>query len=391
MQIIFSTPHGEFKISKWNFDQTIKELCVQNKIPFQSMSFFGKKEDQFSPIIGLHRTIGSLVSSFDTIFIKADRNIDYNRTINKNIKIKSSLLPVSEYTFPSEDSEELHHFEFSQSDCQKFVIKKVISFLKNDVVIHPTAKIVFGISGGGDSNTLLMSFLESGLVQREQLIAVMMLGIPDWDKGKTRAEAICKNHGVELRYIEAEKVNELLGKPQKSDWVEDFEKVFPNTDLEVLGTHCIRLALEYVAEKTSAQAVVTGLNLEDILAECFLAVMRGKLPPPFPVRKIDGLDFWHPLYNIPKKIIDGCYPKYSLENYNDRYPSHMLGRAIAYYLSQSMHGCLPGIEFDLLSGFKELAKLHDTYGVFDNELGFSTVESVSRDMKSKWQQFIECP
>ena len=68
----------------------------------------------------------------------------------------------------------------------------------------------------------------------------------------------------------------------------------------------------------------------------------------------------------------------------------MLGRAIPYYLSQSMHGLISGIEFDLLNGFKELSKLYNSYGVFDSELGFSTLEPLSDDIRSKWQQFIAC-
>ena len=42
MKIFFSTPHGEFRIKNWNFDQTIKDLCFQNKIPYQSVSFYGR-------------------------------------------------------------------------------------------------------------------------------------------------------------------------------------------------------------------------------------------------------------------------------------------------------------------------------------------------------------
>jgi hypothetical protein len=135
---------------------------------------------------------------------------------------------------------------------------------------------------------------------------------------------------------------------------------------------------------------VTGLNLEDILAECFFAAMKGILPPPFPVRPVDGMPFWHPLYRVPKKIIDGCYPKFSLQNYNDRYPSRMLGRAIPYYVAQSMHGIMPGIEFDLLNGFKELSKLNKSYGFYDSELNFTILEPVSDDLKKKWKKFVGC-
>lgn len=389
MEIFFSTPHGNFKINKWHFNQCLKDLCIQNKIPYQSVSFYGKKNEDFTLLVGLHRPLNDFTGIYETIYIKADRNIDYYTAINKHVKIKSSKNPVSEYTFPAESGKELHHFELSQQECRKYVVKEVSHFLQNEVILD-SRKIILGISGGGDSNTLMLSFLESGFVQKEQLIAVMMLGIPDWDRGKSRAEAICKDHGVDLQFVDMEQINSLLGKPKHRDWVEDFEKIFPDADLEVLGTHCIRLALSYIAKKENAQAVVTGLNLEDILAECFFAIMRGKIPPPFPIRPIDRLAFWHPLYRIPKKIIDGCYPKYSFQNYNDRYPSNMLGRAIPYYLSQCIHGMMPGVEFDLLEGFKEISKLQRSYGVFDPALGFSTVDPISDDIRDKWNQFIEC-
>jgi tRNA(Ile)-lysidine synthase TilS/MesJ len=390
MKVTFSTPHGDFKINRWRIDQTLKELCIQHRIPFQSVSFYGKKREELSLIIGLNIPLSNFVDVYENIIIKADRNIDYRKSTCKNIKIKSVPHPVSEYTFPDESGDALLHFELSQSDCQNYVISEVSQFLKNEVSIDPEKKIILGVSGGGDSNTLIMSFLKSDLIDPNQLIAVMMLGIPDWDRGQSRAEALCQEYGIALRIVTAETVNRLLGRSVEKDWVEDFEKVFPDADLEILGTHCIRLALTHVAKETGAQAVVTGLNLEDILAECLFATMQGKLPPPFPVRPVDGLPFWHPLYRIPKKIIDGCYPKLSLQNYNDRYPSHMPGRAIPYFISQSMHGIAPGIEFDLLNGFKKISKLNKPYGVFDSELKFSTLEPIPKELRSKWQQFIGC-
>ncbi len=361
----------------------------RDHIPFQSASFYGKNGEDISILIGLYQPIEQFIGAYDQILIKADRNIDYNAVINKNINIRRSSNPTSEYTFPSETGLELQHFELSQNDCRDFVIKNVTTCLKNEMTINPTKKIVLGVSGGGDSNTLILSFLESGLVQKDQLVGVMMQGIPDWDKGRSRAEAICHEHDIEFRVIDKTKVNELLGRGKEGCWVEDFEKVFPDADLEVLGTHCIRLALKFVAQEMSAQAIVIGVNLEDILAECFLATTRGQLPPPFPVRKIDGFSFWYPLYKIPKKIIDGCYPKFSLQNYNERYPSRMLGRAVPYYLSQSIHTLLPGAEFDLINGFKQLSKLNQSFAVFDEELGFTVIDAIHEELRKKWNQFIK--
>jgi RimJ/RimL family protein N-acetyltransferase len=49
---------------------------------------------------------------------------------------------------------------------------------------------------------------------------------------------------------------------------------------------------------------------------------------PFPRRVVDGVSIFYPLYRCPKRILDGCFPKYSLENYENRYPSHLHGRAL---------------------------------------------------------------
>jgi hypothetical protein len=254
MKIIFSTPHGDFKINRWRIDQSLKELCIQNKLPFQSMSFYGVKDAEYSLIVGIDLLLSHFIDEYERIIIKADRNIDYKKAANKNTKIKSTSNPVSEYTFPDENGETLLHFELSQSDCQQYVISEVTNFLKNEIIIDPKRKIILGVSGGGDSNTLILSFLNSGLVERDQLIAVMMLGIPDWDRGKSRAEVICQEHGIELRFVTAEKVNQLLGRPPEKDWIQDFERIFPDADLEVLGTHCIRLSLNYIAKQVDAQA-----------------------------------------------------------------------------------------------------------------------------------------
>ena len=97
MKIFFSTPHGEFRIKNWNFDQTIKDLCFQNKIPYQSVSFYGRKGEDLCLIVGLHQPLHKLSVSFDEIFIKADRNIDYDKIINKKIKIKPVVNPASEW------------------------------------------------------------------------------------------------------------------------------------------------------------------------------------------------------------------------------------------------------------------------------------------------------
>lgn len=390
MEIYFITPHGTYQIERHKMDDTLEEICLSNRIPIQSITFYGSTilGDQ-SIIVGKYKKISELVNNYQTIYIRPDRNIDYPGICQKNIKIQSSPEPVSEYSFPSTDGKEIHHFELDRDACKRYVAESVNQFLKGDVSINPLSKIVIGVSGGGDSNTLIEAFLASGKVKAEQIIAVMMLGIPDWDKGKQRAEAICHNHGVDLKFIEPDIVNQLLGRKNNNDWVEDFEKIFPDADLETLGTLAIRLSLKSVAISVGAQAIVTGLNLEDLLAECLFRTLQGLLPLPFPVRVIDNLPLWYPLYRIPKKILDGCHLSFSLANYRDRYPSKMLSRANVYYLAQMLHSYLPGSEFDFLTGFKALSQLNRNYGFYDEDLGFSVVEKLPQDVKNAWLMFTQ--
>ena len=100
-----------------------------------------------------------------------------------------------------------------------------------------------------------------------------------------------------------------MGRYKTTDWVTDFEHIFPDIDVEVLGTYAVRLALEYIAKQVGAETIVTGLNLEDILAQCFYNILQGNIPPEFPIRRLAQVGLWDPLYQCPKKIIDGCFPK----------------------------------------------------------------------------------
>lgn len=390
MEIHFITPHGVYRLEYYSMQQTLEEICLVNRIPVSALSFYGKTLlETHAPIIGIHRSLEELAGHYQCVYIRPDRNIDYQSLCQKPINHRSSPLPVSEYSFPSQDASEVSHFEMNEKDCKNYVATSVGDFLKEHVHVDRSARIVLGVSGGGDSNTLIEAFLTSQIVTPQQILAVMMLGIPDWDKGKQRAESICQSHGVELKFVEQEEVNRLLGRKSNNDWVEDFERVFPDADLEVIGTLGIRLSLMSVARSVGAQSIVTGLNLEDILAECFLSTMQGLLPPPFPVRIIDNMPVWYPLYKIPKKILDGCHPRFSLANYMDRYPSKMLARAHIYYLAQMLNTNLPGSEFDLLNGFQKLSRANSNYSQFDETLGYSVTEQIPQDLKNTWLMFTQ--
>mgnify|MGYP001565910924 CR=1 FL=1 len=391
MSLIFRTAHGDFEIPVAEPRLTIIEILKANGIPYHSVAMFRYSQATGSKrITGLYEAYADLHQG-ETIMLCTDRNIDYPALLNKPIEFVREAKAITEYSFDAHDEEDntISHVELTPEDCMAFVTDKVSLFLKDDVNLDPNAKIVVGVSGGGDSNAILHALLGTGKIKKEQLVPVMILGIPDWDKGRPWAEAICDNLGIKLTVLSSKDINTLLKRKTTSDdWAYDFEKLFPDADLEMIGTHAVRIGLRHIALKEQAQAMITGLNLEDLLAEAMLNLMQGERPLPFPVRTIDEMDLWYPLYQCPKKIIDGCFPKYALENYNDRFPSKMYWRAACYYLAQMVHPTLPGIEYTLLEGFKKMANTDKRKLYFDKKLGFSSTEKLDEETHAIWMKFL---
>jgi hypothetical protein len=336
-------------------------------------------------VTGVDKPISEWASITNEVILQPDRNIDYGGLCLKPIEAQQVKDGVTEYSFGT-GNHYVTHCELTQIQAQRYVTDKIRSFFKGISPVTPKP-IIVGVSGGGDSNMLVQGLLGSGVVKHSQIIAVMMLGVPDWDLGKSRAEEICSKLGVKIKFVSADQVGEILGKKSKSRWIEDFEKLFPDTDLEVLGTLAIRLSLSHVAKQLDAQAIVLGPNLEDCLAEALLSILKGEIPPPVPVRRLDDIDFWYPLFEVPKKIVDGCFPKYSQQNYLDRYPSKMPGRSVPYYLAQMLPSLIPGIEFDLLRGVQDLSSKYPRVGKKDPLLGFDTLNLPELRTLLDWERW----
>lgn len=394
MEIIFGTAQGQYELTGIP-DWTIADLCWHYKIPVQSVSFYGSSSStsDLELIVGQLQTLNDIEKKYSKLFIQPDRNINFSVLAKKDIKFhkpcKASF--SAEYRFQNQiDEGTVDLVGMSVGECRSFVFKEVRSFLDaHPEIVESGSPIVMGISGGGDSNTFLDAFTQCKDIDKSRLVPVMMLGVPDWDLGKNRAIELCESYGLDLRFVEAETVTKLLGKKEGSDWVTDFEKYFPDADLEVLGTLCIRLSLQHVANELGGKYICTGLNLEDLLADSLFNIARGKMPVPFPLRKVnDSTELMYPLYRVPKKILDGCNPKYSLSNYQDRYPSMNYGRGVSYYLAQMVHNIAPSSEFDLLDGFAEISKQNTNYLNIDEDLGLPVLEPVPLKLRKQWKDFI---
>jgi tRNA(Ile)-lysidine synthase TilS/MesJ len=272
-------------------------------------------------------------------------------------------------------------------DAQEIVAAQVRdALLLSEIKDEP---LVIGISGGGDSNALLGAIVKSGLISKKNILPVMMLGIPDWDKGVNRAKTICAEHGLSLRTVSDEETAKILGfaDPQR-DWVTAFERAFPGDDLEVLGVYGVRRVLESAAIEAGGNKIVIGSNLEDCLSDVLYYFCAGKVPFPKPCGRMGKVDILYPLWLTPKAIIDGCYPKYSLENYEARYPSKMYGRAYFYYLAQMLVDAYPGAGQDILRGAGKLSQELFQELPYDQEFDTPTLSTIPLDIRVKLRKLF---
>ena len=279
--------------------------------------------------------------------------------------------------------------KLAPAECMSAVASQVAETIRQ--VLPPGAHLVIGVSGGGDSNALLYALKQ---IQDHELTLhpIIIKGIPDWDSGVPRARALCQSYGLELTVMEEGEVKGLLGlEADSTPLIDRFEHEFKGDDFEFLGTLLVRLALAQRARRLGTSFICTGLNLEDVVCENLFRISSGMKPAGVPSRVIGDVTLVCPLWMCPKRIIDGCFPKYSLENYQARYPCFSLGRNLYYSVVYSMQSQFPGFLEQFARGMAELAERDPVTYTFDEQLGFHVERAVPLALRRKFQKMLGRP
>lgn len=389
IKIIFRSSHGDWYLMT-NKADSIVDVCRKYGIPTTQVStYLNSKQGDMTLFVRPHQPLREYVGDAEVI-VFPNRNIDYYALLGGDDTVRER--PEASTWMRIRDggprgTEGFVTELLGPTEAQELVAGQVKeALLMSGLKDEP---LVVGTSGGGDSNALLGAIVKSGLISKENILPVMMLGIPDWDKGVDRAEAICAEHGLSLRTVPEEETARILGfSDPKGDWVTAFEREFPGDDLEVLGIYGVRRVLESYAIKMAAKKIVTGSNLEDCLSDVLYYICAGKVPFPKPCGRMGKVDVLYPLWLTPKAIIDGCYPKYSLENYEARYPSRMYGRAYFYYLAQMLVDAYPGAGQDILRGASKLSEELFQELPYDEEFDTPTVSPIPFDIRIKLRKLF---
>jgi tRNA(Ile)-lysidine synthase TilS/MesJ len=368
------TSHGRQALSARS-DQRLVDVLAQNHVPWSAVSIYAVPKDGGEPKLcsGLDMKLSQFPEASE-LLLYFNRNVNpfmFSLSRFRTLASEQAGTHGSEYFYQELDNAqsraEVFLKKLSPEECREVVARNVTETICSKVAAG--SKIVVGVSGGGDSNALLHGLTRA----REKGIdvhPVIIKGIPDWDAGVPRAQELCKTYGFDLTVIEEPEVKGLLGMTASGSLIDRFEREFVGDDFEFLGTLLIRLALSKRAELVGTPYICTGLNLEDAVCENLFRVASGLKPASYPTRAIGERTLLFPLWLCPKRIIDGCFPKYSRENYDARYPCFSLGRNLYYSLIYSIQSQFPGFVEQLAHGFSELAQKDPVVYKLDEQLGF---------------------
>lgn len=384
------TSHGKFPC-RFTDDMTISDVMRINEIPWASVSCYAKEPNSEKYI--LFNDIDTQISDLSNI---NSLHLFFQRNINPiNFQFKNS----NSSDASGDENSSYYYFQDIRSDfvarpllkkmsseeCKKIVENRVHQFIEKHFSPENN-KIVLGVSGGGDSNAMLHAFSTFSSFKLD-VIPVIVTGLNEWDRGLDRATALCDKYKLTLKVLKQEDVCHIMNfDNSKLSHLEKFESVFPNDDFEGFSVYIIRKCLEHIAKENGINRIAIGANMDDKLSEVIYSIFNNKDPLPFPVRKIGDIDMCYPLWTCTKQIIDGCFPKLSFENYEDRYPSFAPGRAFFYWMAYSIISTSPVFAERLLK-FSSKRTVDNIF--YDEDLREWVSGSVAIDVRAKLKEMLE--
>ncbi len=387
------TAHGR-QVLRAAPGERLIDCLNRHRVPWSAVSVYVVPKGGGAP--QLTACLDAVLDAFDA----ADEVLLYfNRNVNPflfaiddfiTVPVKTGGDEATEYVYQHLDNEagatETYLKKLSPQECRDVIAARVRDTIAETV--PPGGTIVVGVSGGGDSNAMLYGL--SQLADLEiTVVPLILMGIPDWDAGVPRARQLCADYGLDLTVITEEEVKGLLDIPVDStSLIDRFEREFVGDDFEFMGTLLIRLALSRHARQIGTPYICTGLNLEDVLCEALFRASSGLKPNAAPARPIGDVTLLFPLWLCPKRIIDGCFPKYSLDNYDGRYPCFSLGRNLYYSLVYTMQSSYPGAVETMTQGLAAIGSADPTQYVYNDLLGFHVERDVPLPLLRKFQRML---
>lgn len=338
------------------FDQlTLEEVLRINRLPINLFQGYVFSSEKMKPI-PLNTSLKDINENSEVI-LQCIRNTDLRQVLPQKTfykKIDNPITILHDLNIGEEGCTETI-YEINDIKAKNIIMAKVEEFMKE---YSYAKKIIIGISGGGDSNTLiktLKKFSAKNDPSKEYVCFTLVFNRLWPSSGAKRASELCKENGVEHFIYNTKDIEKMLKmKRSLKDFFDEFSKSFGSNTADFFGTYFVSLIARRLCKKHETNEYCLGFNREDILAELLFSLMNGHKPLSFPVREFGSTKLLMPLWEIPKQILDACYPKYSIENYQERMDSTTFQRSIIYYLAHAIEDSYNNLGLSLMKGIKKL-------------------------------------
>lgn len=331
---------------------TLEEILRVKRMPPSLFQGYVVAEDETARPVPMHTHIESIPKKHE-IILRCIRNTDLRDVLpQKSLSdsIEEPVTSVEEFSLGGVTCTGVVH-DVNPVTAKAVAREAIIDFMKHH---NHSESVVVGVSGGGDSNTLIEGLTS---ISSERFRFYTIVFQPLWPSSAAeRASELCSAHGAQHEILGTEELEELLGmKGSLEECYREYSENYGEGSNHFFGTYLISLVARKLCAKHKAEEYVLGFNREDLLAEALYSVMNGEKPLAFPVREFGKIRLLMPLWQIPKTVLDACYPKYSLSNYQERErDKSTFQRNIIYFLSHSIDSAYPNLGLSLMEGFQKL-------------------------------------
>jgi hypothetical protein len=263
----------------------------------------------------------------------------------------NAVTTVEELNFGRDGCEKTVH-EIDDAAARRIVAERVGAFVA-DQSREPT--VLAGVSGGGDSNALIASLQAALATDGRRLLAYTLVCEPVWpETSAARAAELCCAHGVEHLVIDGPGMESLLEmRSSVPVFLEAFLDRFGHDTSHFFATYMISLAGRRLCRARGLREYCLGYNREDVFAELLFSVINGRKPLPYPVRRFGDVDLLMPVWEIPKLVLDACYPSFSRRNYEQRITTTPQ-RGLIYFLAHAIEGVYVNLGLSLMTGLRQV-------------------------------------
>ena len=346
------------------------DLLRANRMPPSMFQAYEVPGDGSLRPVPITHTLGQIPQA-STVILQCMRNTDVD-ILPRALPIQGhSVDPVAamyDLRYAEKDPDHRVHL-LDDEQLREIVFTKIADFLREHRVTPP---LVAGISGGGDSSSIVRGldrYLTPGGFRRDQVLCFTVVLDPIWrGTAADRARDLCHGYGFGHRVLYPEDIASLLGMSASPEalWRE-IRSAYGADSSHFFGTWLLNMVGCALNREIGGSSLLMGYNREDVMAELLFCLMNGRRPLPYPKRRTGDVDCFMPVWDVPKVLLDSCYPQVSEVNYSERIDSTAPRRSSIYYQAHALDAIVPQMSMSLMAGVRDL---------MDSLNGWQTLEEI---------------